>query len=101
MGRDGPRGATSPGSSHRPGIRHTLGTEAQAAELSWRPESSHLEGQISCLTEDVGRDSKCDSRKMWGLVVWLRELGAQTEEANGRAGHCGTSEKLKDAKTCE
>lgn len=54
-----------------------MGTKAQAAELSWRPESSHLEGQISCLTEDVGRDSKCD-RKMWGLVVWPRELGAQT-----------------------
>lgn len=62
-----------------------MGTKAQAAELSWRPESGHLEGQISCLTEDVGRDSKCD-RKMWGLVVWPRELGADCERPRGELG---------------
>lgn len=81
-GEDGPRGATRPGSSLRPGTRHALGTKAQAAELSWRPEPGHLEGQISCLTEDVARDSKCD-RKMWGLVVWPRELGAQAVRGQG------------------
>ena len=51
-----------------------MGTKAWATELSWRP--GHLEGQTSCLREDVARESKCD-KKMWGLVVQPRELRAQ------------------------
>lgn len=68
----------------------------RAVELSWRPGPGHLEGQSSCLREDVARRGK-SGEKIRGLVVGPRELQAQ--ETSWRSGLCSTPEKLKDAKT--
>lgn len=53
------------GRSPPPSFSHPLaysGFQGLAAELSWKPGLGRLEGQTSCLREDVSGGSKCDKK---------------------------------------